>query len=109
MKRQVTIDDLDGTHLPGDAAPVVFSLDGQHYEIDLSNANRSEFAGLLAPYIERARLLATPELLRERPTAAPSPKVIREFAALNGLSVAPRGRIPAAIRKKYLAQFEKLE
>jgi hypothetical protein len=46
------VDDLDGSEASG---PVVFSIDGKAYEIDLSSANAERLRDALAPFISAAR------------------------------------------------------
>ena len=48
----VLVDDLDGTAAE---QTVVFSVDGQQYEIDLSRHNLQRLRDILAPYVTRAR------------------------------------------------------
>lgn len=54
--KEVLVDDLDETIIKdGKGGTVSFAFDNQHYEIELSNANKEKLAELLAPYIEKAR------------------------------------------------------
>jgi hypothetical protein len=46
------IDDLDESV---GAKTVKFALDGKHYEIDLSDANKSALQATLAPYMKAGR------------------------------------------------------
>ena len=46
------IDDLDGSE--GDQT-VTYTVDGQEYEIDLSEKNAQRFRDALAPFIEKSR------------------------------------------------------
>ena len=48
------IDDLDGS-TSDDVERIIFGLDGARYEIDLTEANASQFRQLLAQYIKVAR------------------------------------------------------
>jgi hypothetical protein len=99
------------THLVDDVTgeeadeTVRFGLDGKHYVIDLSEANAKELRGALAGYIESGRI--------DRPGKTTAPKsaapkaagrrdteqslAIRDWARANKMSVADRGRIPAAV------------
>jgi Lsr2 len=51
-----TYDDLDGTEIDGHGGTILFSLDGEDYEIDLSQANQARFSEAMAPYIRYGRL-----------------------------------------------------
>ncbi|WP_454296230.1 histone-like nucleoid-structuring protein Lsr2 [Salana multivorans] len=99
----VLIDDIDG----GEAAEsVTFGLDGVTYEIDLSADNAAKLREALAGWIGAARRSGG-----RRSTAAAKPRgrsgsdaaAIRVWAAANGHTVSPRGRIPAEIRAAYEA------
>jgi hypothetical protein len=46
------IDDLDGSEAD---QTVTYSLDGQEYEIDLSEENAAKFRETLEPYIDKSR------------------------------------------------------
>jgi hypothetical protein len=50
--RTVRVDDLDGSE---GANPVLFSVDGVSYSIDLSDKNRDKLVKALAPYVEAGR------------------------------------------------------
>lgn len=55
MARQVQIaliDDIDGSEA---SESIVFGIGGQHYEIDLNEANAEAFREALKPYIKVAR------------------------------------------------------
>lgn len=99
----VLTDDLDG----GDAKETVtFGLDGQTWEIDLSEANAQGLRDALLPYIKAGRKVT--------PRAAKGPRrraggevagatEIRAWAQANGMQVSSRGRVPAEIRAAYEA------
>ena len=48
----VLIDDLDGSEA---STTLRYAIDGQEYEIDLSEENAEKFRTTLAPYIEKSR------------------------------------------------------
>ncbi|MFI0422249.1 hypothetical protein C1I98_11650 [Spongiactinospora gelatinilytica] len=106
--REIFIDDLDG----GEATSTTkFGLDGDEYEIDLSEKNEEHLRKALAPYINAARPVRrerpgrrvragsglTPAMTRQRS------KEIREWAKQHGLSVSERGRIASTIVEQYEA------
>jgi nucleoid-associated protein Lsr2 len=118
--KTVQFDDLDQTEHT-DATPVTtrtLSLDGEHYEIDLTDGNYSQLEALLAAFLRAARRAnatagratpgkpgapgkvgitrqTTPRVDREQNTA------IRDWARSRGLKVSDRGRIPAQVVEAY--------
>ena len=97
---QVT-DDLDGS---ADAAPTQFGFDGKSYVIDLSRKNRAAFEKVMKPYLAAARADKMPG--KKKPPTARSARAtdlaaIREWAAANGLSVSPRGRVARTVVEAY--------
>ncbi|MEU5874109.1 Lsr2 family protein [Glycomyces sp. NPDC047369] len=109
--RVLLIDDIDG----GNAHETVkFAIDGEAYEIDLSDAHAKELRDALGKFQEAATRLGRYTLGSGRgpvrATAAARPaadrgqnKAIREWAAQEGKRVSPRGRIPAAVVEAYQA------
>lgn len=96
-------DDLD----PAQAADetLVFEIDGERYEIDLSKEHAGELRASLYPYkvagrrvhpVPRARSGAG----RSRASRASS-SAVRKWARERGLPVNSRGRIPAEITRQY--------
>lgn len=102
------VDDLDGS--AAEETPMTFGIDGKHYEIDLSGANKEKLRAALAPFVAAARR-ATGGSGARRPASAAATKstrpdreqtqAIREWANSNGFTVAERGRIPATVREAY--------
>ncbi|MEU5874259.1 Lsr2 family protein [Glycomyces sp. NPDC047369] len=106
----ILIDDIDG----GKATETVrFAIDGQAYEIDLSDAHAKEMRDALEKFQEAGtRLgrytLGMPRSSVRSATAAPRVNVdreqnraIRAWAAQAGKNVSPRGRIPQVIVEEY--------
>ena len=99
----VITDDLDGS--PG-AEPVTFGIDGQSYEIDLGEANRTRLASALAPFIGAARRVNRGGRRRgsDRPVAERVDRAaVRAWAREAGLPVSQRGRISAEVMTQYEA------
>lgn len=92
-------DDLDGG--PADET-VRFSLDGKHYEIDLSEKNAGVLREMFGEYISAARKAGKNTVSKQSniKSATPASK-IREWASDNGYETKDRGRIPAEIQKAY--------
>ncbi|MCK1803060.1 Lsr2 family protein [Brevibacterium sp. R8603A2] len=107
MKLMLT-DDIDGSEA---AETVSFSLDQHSYEIELSSANAAKLREALAPYIEKARRVAS----RQRSTGrhrtgggagassrtGADTSTVRAWAKANGHDVSDRGRIPAEVFEAY--------
>jgi len=124
---QVLTDDYDDVELkPGQGQTVTFSLQGQAYEIDLSDKNLKKLQGELAGWIDKARPAATvrpgsrargvgrpsdrggaarggagSRSAASRSAAAGESQAIREWARSNGHQVSERGRISSGIRAAY--------
>jgi len=103
------IDDLDGS--TEDVENVQFSLDGHHFEIDLSAENAARLREKMERFIEashpvkeqkpkrgiRKQVITTGAVSKEQTQA------IRHWATENGYHVSERGRIPATIREAFEA------
>ena len=104
-KTQVTlIDDIDGATA---AETIGFSLDGKHYEIDLSARNAGMLRKLVEPYAGAGRRLTSPRRGRGRPyrqvPTAVDPAAVRAWAIANDYEISSRGRVSAAIIEEYRA------
>lgn len=109
------VDDLDDT-LTADET-VVLSLDGVDYEIDLNTDNAAKLRDDLATWVAHARRTGGRNRRSSAPrTSSPSAPgrpssrtagnqehvaAVREWARVNGFTVADRGRIPAAAQQAY--------
>lgn len=99
-------DDLDNTELTADEVTTVrFSLNGRHYEIDLSQANADKLHQEMAPWVNAARRdtgKAGTAKTRNTPAARKAKlDKIRAWAADNGYDVNPRGRVANHIEAAY--------
>jgi hypothetical protein len=109
MARQVSVryvDDLDGSDASG---PVGFSLDGNSYTIDLSEANASKLREVLAPFVSAARrggrsprrssgaVVRSGGASRSREET----QAIRSWLRDNGYTVKDRGRVPSELIAAY--------
>jgi hypothetical protein len=100
-KTIVTLFD-DLTEEPADTT-VRFGIDGREYEIDLTDANAQELRDLFARYVPAARKVGG-----RRSAARPAfndvdPAAVRAWAAGQGLTVSPRGRIKGEVLEAYRA------
>ena len=96
------VDDLDG----GTAAETIsFSLDGQHYEIELSARNAGALRKAVGPYAEAGRRLTTPRRGRgqahRQVHTDVDPAAVRAWAIANDYEISTRGRVSAAIIAEY--------
>lgn len=97
------IDDLTGEEID-DAETVRFGLDGATYELDLSPGNAAAMRAALDLYVGRARRATRgPSRLVERRPTPVDTRAVRAWAASNGVSVSPRGRIPATVVEQFRA------
>jgi hypothetical protein len=113
MAQQTTvrfIDDLDGSDASG---TVDFSLDGRHYQVDLSEENATKLRDALAPFIDVARKAGgRGGRGRQRQTAVAEKSArskradttaIRAWAREHGHKVSDRGRIAKSVIEAYQA------
>lgn len=115
MAQQTTVtltDDLDGTRA---AETVRFGLDGRSYEIDLNKRNAAALRKSLAEFTAAARRVRGSRAASK--SVSPivgqtgnhsavvrvDAKAVREWAAVNGITVSARGRIPANVVAQYEA------
>lgn len=102
----VVIDDLDGSEAD---ETLTFGLDGETYEIDLTEENATVLRELLEPYVGVARRVTNKRGPRARRAARTSEgsgsgsrtAQIRAWAIENGHEVNSRGRLPANIVELY--------
>ncbi|MGO1562951.1 MAG: histone-like nucleoid-structuring protein Lsr2 [Actinomycetaceae bacterium] len=101
------IDDIDGS--PADST-VTFALDGERFEIDLSDANAAKLRESFAPWVAGARPVRGQRRTggsrpaagrRSRSTSSSEAQAIREWARENNIEVSDRGRIKAEIVEQY--------
>lgn len=119
--KQILVDDFTGSE---GAETRSFSLDRNHYEIDLDDEGAAALAEALAPFIEVARKVtpATRRRSRAKPAVKAHPKVtkvaapqskadkdaIREWARSKGHNVSNRGRIPQDIVDEFNVEHNRL-
>lgn len=94
------VDDLDGT-ATDDVSTIHFSLDGVHYEIDLSQANAERLRTVFTSYVDSARRRRGKAVRKRRPLANIDAPLIRAWAAANGFTVSQRGRLSGDIINAY--------
>lgn len=100
------VDDFDGTEA---AETVVFSLDGVHYEIDLSETNAARLREELGPWVESARRVGGRRQTGRRGSSGTSTERgqelarVRQWGRENGYQVGERGRISPKLEEAYAA------
>jgi hypothetical protein len=106
-QRVVLIDDLDGSE---GSETLLYTVDGQEYEIDLSEENANTFRTTWQTYIQKSRPV---ERQVTTPTGRPTTRrrssgsgrediaEIRAWAEAKGIQVSPRGRIKREIIDQY--------
>lgn len=111
MAQKITlVDDIDGTPIDAEGGTVRFSVDGSHYEIDLSSDNTKKLHTALEDFIANARR-SRPGTSTDRGAGIVAAaarksdpkqlKAIREWARENGHEVSDRGRIPQPVIDAY--------
>jgi len=99
-KSVIIVDDIDGS---ADAKSYTFALGDEKYAIDLGPDNYRALQEALEPFIKAATKEAG-KAVRSAGAERPSPaqlREIREWAAGQGLQVAPKGRIKASVVEAY--------
>ena len=100
------VSDLSGEDLGEDAQTLKFGFLGVDYEVDVSQAEADEFAGVMEPYIKAARRVGG---RRQSSNGASSRSgsgelaKVREWARQNGYTVSSRGRIAKDVVDAYNA------
>jgi nucleoid-associated protein Lsr2 len=99
----VTLDDLDG--VSESAETIIYLLDGQYLEIDLSSDNAKKFRDGLSKYVKVSRPVPAKEAARrimanangngasEQPGEF-DPAVVRAWALERGHNIGDKGRVP---------------
>lgn len=99
------VSDLSGQELGEDGQTVKFGFLGVEYEIDLSQEEADEFAGVMERYVGSGRRVAG---RRQRGSATAGGRAgdlasIRSWAKENGYQVSSRGRISQEVVDAYQA------
>ncbi|WP_432948255.1 histone-like nucleoid-structuring protein Lsr2 [Kribbella sp. CA-253562] len=96
-------DDINGMDIPaGKGETLSFALDGQAYEIDLTNRNAATLRKALAPYVDAGRRVTTSRGVKVKRTQVGSDaRTVKEWARANGYEVNDRGRVPNEIREAF--------
>lgn len=109
-QKTVLVDDINGDDEGVERH--TFSIDSNVYEIDLSPTHFAELESALAKFVRKARKAPARSMPRTRPRVTkgdarqPEPRVVRQWARLNGVPVPARGRIPADVVERYLAESD---
>ncbi|MFT4280522.1 histone-like nucleoid-structuring protein Lsr2 [Microbacterium sp.] len=111
MAKKVTVelvDDIDATPIAeGNGGTVSFALEGEAYEIDLTDKNIDKLRSALAPFIEAGRSAsssaAPARSSRHRSGANADLAAVRSWAKSNGFQVSERGRVPKKVMEAYTA------
>jgi hypothetical protein len=106
-QRVVLTDDLDGSEA---TQTLNYTVDGQEYEIDLSEENIQRFHSALEPFVEKSRPVERRVLAqasrrngRRRSGASRRDDIpqIRSWAEANGYEVSARGRVKKEVLDAY--------
>jgi Lsr2 len=106
ITRTFLVDDLDGS--TDDVENVQISLDGAHFEIDLSAANVARLRDKLTKYLENGTRVTPRKTTQTRRSVKPAAtsgrdqvQAVRDWARQNGYQVSNRGRISGTIQKAF--------
>lgn len=94
---QLVTDDIDST---APAEGHTFSIDGENYVIDLSEANHQKLREALSPFIAVAKRGTSANKLTTREARAHR-KVIRAWAIQNGWEISERGIVPTEVEAAF--------
>ena len=108
-QKTIYTDDLDGSQ---DAHPITFALEGQEYEIDLSEKNAQRFRDALREFLDKSREVEQPSVLTLAPARSSRRQSsggsgrddiaqIRAWAEGQVMDVSARGRIKKEIIDAY--------
>ena len=84
------------------ASTTQFSIDGQHYEIDLTDPESNELAETFAPYVTAGRKVGKTKSPGSK-GGGPDNAKVRDWAREAGYVINERGRIPGSIVTAYEA------
>jgi hypothetical protein len=108
-QKVMLIDDLDGSE---GAETIRYSVDGQEYEIDLSEKNAERFRSVLKEFVDVSREVEQPPVLSIAPARVSRRQSsgsggrddiaqIRAWAEAQGMDVSARGRVKKEIIDAY--------
>lgn len=98
------IDDLDGSIIDGESGRTVsFALEGEAYEIDLTEKHVVELKKALAPYLSAARKSSRTRS-RSVDAGRPNPAEVRKWAKEAGYDVPMRGRLSSRLTEAFQAE-----
>jgi Lsr2 len=125
-KKVIVVDDLDGESEADET--IVYGLDGEFFEVDLSADNAKRLREFLSEYTAVSRSIAAKEAVRRGGTSNSAghagngsggpasggsqggtdadPAVIRAWAQANGVEVGEKGRIPDQVVRQWRSATE---
>jgi hypothetical protein len=101
MQKTLVFDDMDGETIA--TTTIRFSIDDDFLEIDLSDGHADEFTKAMAPFVAAARTYSPATSARKPGMSKDERAAIVEWAATQGIEIAPRGRIASDIVEKFKA------
>jgi hypothetical protein len=103
VARKTTVmlqDDLDGSNA---TQTLRFGFQSVEYEIDLNDENAAEMTHWLENYIAHGRRVGGSKRTPKNGYASKAdPKLVREWAAAQGIEISSRGRIPIDVQERYI-------
>jgi hypothetical protein len=104
MQKTLVFDDMDGETIA--TTTIRFSIDDDFLEIDLSDGHADEFTKAMSPFVAAARTYSPATSARKPGMSKEERSSIVEWAATQGIEIAPRGRIASDIVDKFKAAQE---
>lgn len=96
------VSDLSGDRIDNERQPTMrFALDGDEYEIDLTNSEKDALRSALREFIAVAQPLTPSGAPVTRTKVAATTTTVRAWAAANGYKLPARGAIPRSVREAY--------
>ena len=101
-KKTVLLDDLDNTQEATET--VLFSIEGEFYELDLSEKNATSLRTALAKYTKAGRSVPVREAVKQLTTNGDyDPQVVRSWLEAKGRNVSAKGRVPSELVAEWVA------
>lgn len=105
-KKVVTLDDLDDSQEAEET--LLYLVDGEYWEIDLSVDNAREFRASFARYVQASRPVSAKEAARRLAADGVTsgvgtsygdydPAVVRAWAQRNGIEISDKDRVPEQV------------
>lgn len=101
-KKTVLLDDLDSNVEATET--VLFSIEGEFFELDLSEKNATSLRTALGKYTKAGRPVAVRDAVKQLTTNGDyDPAIVRAWLVAKGRQVSEKGRVPAELVSEWVA------